>query len=199
MPALEASPSSAPREAPRPLGLWLLTVGLLASPLIHLLALQLGRHWLNYGSPRAWDGFVYFLIAPIVGTLMLRRHERARFSVYVFLSCEILRAVRIHSPALGVLAVAAILYLQLPAARRFHPRVDPQRVLERIRLRRRPMHERLRELQQREADRFRQQFESSLTMPIDAGAKILERSRALKEQLEDPAVANPADSSSVSK
>ena len=26
---------------------------------------------------------------------MLRRHERARFSVYVFLSCEILRALRI--------------------------------------------------------------------------------------------------------
>ncbi len=141
MRALEAPPSSAPEEPvarPRPLGLWLLTVGLLLSPLIHLLALLLKRHWLNYGSPRVWDGFVYFLIAPIVGTLMLRRHERARFSVYVFLSCEILRAVRIHSATLGVLAVVAILYLQLPAARRYHPKVDPRRVLERIRLRRRP-------------------------------------------------------------
>jgi hypothetical protein len=68
---------------------------------------------------------------------MLRRHERARFSVYVFLSCEILRAVRIQSLPLGLLALASILYLQLPAARRFHPSVDPQRVLERIRLRRR--------------------------------------------------------------
>jgi hypothetical protein len=68
---------------------------------------------------------------------MLRRHERARFSVYVFLSCEILRAVRIGSPALGLLALGSILYLQLPAARRFHPSVDPRRVLERIRLRRR--------------------------------------------------------------
>jgi len=124
--------------AARPLGLWLLTMGLLASPLIHLAALGLGRHWLNFGSPRAWDGFVYCLIAPIVGTLMLRRHERARFSVYVFLSCEILRALRIHSPALGVLALGALVYLQLPAARRYHPRVDPRRVLERIRLRRRP-------------------------------------------------------------
>jgi hypothetical protein len=67
----------------------------------------------------------------------LRRHERARFSVYVFLSCEILRAERIHSLALGMLAVAAILYLQLPSARAFHPSVDPRRVLERIRLRKR--------------------------------------------------------------
>lgn len=123
--------------ARRPPGLWLLTVGLLVSPLIHFAALLLGGHWLNFGSQRAWDGFVYFLIAPIVGTLMLRRHERARFSVYVFLSCEILRALRIHSPALGALAFVAILYLQLPAARRVHPSIDPRRVLERIRLRRR--------------------------------------------------------------
>ncbi len=121
---------------PRPLGLWLLTLGLLASPLVHLAALLLGRHWLNFGSLRPWDGFVYFVIAPVVGTLMLRRHERARFSVYVFLSCEVLRAVRIHSLALAVLAVLAILYLQLPAPRRYHPSVDPRRVLERIRLRR---------------------------------------------------------------
>ena len=121
---------------PRPVGLWLLTIGLLISPLVHLAALRLGQHWLNFGSQRAWDGFVYFLIAPIVGMLMLRRHERARFSVYVFLSCEILRAVRIHSPALGALALGAIVYLQLPAARRYHPMVDPRRVLERIRLRR---------------------------------------------------------------
>ena len=122
---------------PRPLGLWVLTAVLLASPAIHGAALLLGQHWLNYGSPRAWDAFVYFLIAPVVGTLMLRRHERARFSVYVFLSCEILRAIRIESLALGVLSLAAILYLQFPAARRYHPSVDPRRVLERIRLRRR--------------------------------------------------------------
>jgi len=120
----------------RPVGLWILTLALYASPFVHVLALLLGRHWLNFGSTRAWDAFVYFVIAPIVGTLMARRHERARFSVYVFLSCEILRAWRIHSAALGVLALGAILYLQTPAARRFHPSVDPRRVLERIRLRR---------------------------------------------------------------
>src|SRR5215475_11528733 len=121
----------------RPAGLWLLTAVLLVSPVIHLLALLFHTRWLNFGSHLPWDGFVYFLIAPIVGFLMLRRHERARFSVYVFLSCEILRALRIHSPALGALAVAALVYLQLPGPRRYHPRVDPRRVLERIRLRRR--------------------------------------------------------------
>jgi len=125
-----------PLRPARPLGLWILTLALFASPVVNALALFLGQHWLNFGSTRAWDAFVYFVIAPIVGTLMARRHERARFSIYVFLSCEILRAWRIHSAALGVLALGAILYLQTPAARRFHPSVDPRRVLERIRLRR---------------------------------------------------------------
>ncbi len=118
----------------RPAGLWLLTVALLTSPAFHLLALVLDTRWLNFGSRQPWDAFVYFVIAPVVGALMLRRHERARFSVYVFLSCEILRAIRIHSGLLGLLAAGAILYLQLPAARRFHPAVDPRKVMARLRL-----------------------------------------------------------------
>ena len=118
----------------RPAGLWLLTVVLLISPALHLLALLLGTRWLNFGSRLPWDAFVYFVIAPVVGTLMLRRHERARFSAYVFLSCEILRAMRIHSWPLGLLSAGAILYLQLPAARRFHPSVDPRKVMARLRL-----------------------------------------------------------------
>lgn len=118
----------------RPAGLWLLTVVLLASPALHALALLFDRHWLNFGSRHPWDAFVYFIIAPVVGVLMLRRHERARFSVYVFLSCEILRAIRIHSWLLGLLAAGAILYLQFPAARRFHPMVDPRKVMARLRL-----------------------------------------------------------------
>jgi len=125
-----------PDRPGRPFGLWILTLALLASPLLHAAALLLRARWLNYGSPRLWDGFVYFLIAPIVGMLMLRQHERARFSAYVFLSCEILRAIRIHSPALGVLAVGFLVYLQLPAARAFHPSIDPRKVLARLRLKR---------------------------------------------------------------
>jgi len=140
MAAIEARPvPTAADSVPvsRPAGLWLLTIALLVGPIVHLGALWLDRQWLNFGSRRVWDGFVYLLIAPLVGTLMLRRHERARFSVYVFLSCEILRALRVQSLGLGLLSLAAILYLQLPAARRIHPSVDPRRVLERIRPRRR--------------------------------------------------------------
>ena len=122
-------------RAGRPFGLWVLTLALLASPLVHASALLLHTRWLNFGSVRLWDGLVYFLIAPIVGMLMLRRHERARFSAYVFLSCEVLRAVRVDSLALGLVAVGFIAYLQTPASRRYHPSVDPRRVLARLRLR----------------------------------------------------------------
>jgi hypothetical protein len=119
----------------RPAGLWLLTVVLLTSPAIHAFALFFRTRWLNFGSHHPWDAFVYFVIAPVVGALMLRRHERARFSLYIFLSCEILRAIRIHSGVLGVFAAGALLYLQLPAARRFHSSVDPRKVMARLRLR----------------------------------------------------------------
>jgi hypothetical protein len=122
----------------RPAGLWLLTLVLLTSPVLHALALLVNTRWLNFGSHHPWDGFVYFIIAPVVGVLMLRRHERARFSVYVFLSCEIVRAIRIHSWLLGLLAAGAILYLQFPAARRFHPMVDPDKVMTRLRLKPKP-------------------------------------------------------------
>jgi len=42
--------------------------------------------------------------------------------------------MRIHSWPLGLLAAISILYLQLPAARRFHPSVDPRKVMARLRL-----------------------------------------------------------------
>jgi hypothetical protein len=134
--AASGSADRSEKRPRRPFGLWILTLALLGSPVMHACALLLHARWLNFGSIRPWDGLVYFLMAPIVGVLMLRRQERARFSAYVFLSCEILRAVRIHSPGLCLVGVGFLAYLQLPASRRFHPSVDPRRVLARLRLRR---------------------------------------------------------------
>jgi hypothetical protein len=51
---------------------------------------------------------------------------------------------------------------------------------------------RLKELQRQEADQFQQQLESRLTMPIDAGARILERADALRKRLEDLAAKHRA-------
>ena len=103
---------------------------------IGILVSGLMTHWQQFGQAmNIW----LRVMNSVVGTLMLRRHERARFSAYVFLSCEIVRANRIHSWPLGLLAVVSILYLQLPAARRFHPMVDPRKVMARLRLKPPPL------------------------------------------------------------
>ena len=51
---------------------------------------------------------------------------------------------------------------------------------------------RLLELQTAEAKQYRERFEASLNMPIDAGERILARARALREELEDLAPSDPA-------
>lgn len=51
---------------------------------------------------------------------------------------------------------------------------------------------RLRELQMAEARQYREWFEASLNMPIDAGDRILARARTLREELEDTASSDPA-------
>ena len=51
---------------------------------------------------------------------------------------------------------------------------------------------RLRQLQKVEAARFRQEFEARLSMPVDAGRKILDRVQALKEKLEGLTASDPA-------
>jgi len=61
------------------------------------------------------------------------------------------------------------------------------------------LYSRLRELQAIEARDFRARFEASLAMPIDAGAQILDRLRALREELEDLAASDlAADEADIS-
>ncbi len=55
---------------------------------------------------------------------------------------------------------------------------------------------RLLELQSAEAERFRERFEASLEMPIDAGEQILARARRLREELESLAAGDAASEGS---
>jgi hypothetical protein len=63
------------------------------------------------------------VFAPPVAWLLWRRHRRARFAAYVFLSVVAARALVATSWPLAILALAAIGALQLPAARRAWPRL----------------------------------------------------------------------------
>lgn len=69
------------------------------------------------------------VIAPIVAWLLWRRHPRARFTTYIFLSVLAARALLIASWPLALFALAAIGALQLPAARRAWPRLTRGRPL----------------------------------------------------------------------
>jgi hypothetical protein len=73
-----------------------------------------------------WPSAVF---APIVAWLLWRRDRRARFAAYVFFSVMVGRAVIVASWPLALFALAAIVALQLPAARRVWPRLTPGRPL----------------------------------------------------------------------
>ena len=62
-------------------------------------------------------------VAPVVTWLLWRRHPRARFTAYIFLSVLLARALLIASWPLALFALGAIGALQLPAARRTWPRL----------------------------------------------------------------------------
>jgi hypothetical protein len=131
--AVESAASAEAPRAPVPLGAWLVTAFITLAPLAHLAALAAGVRVLNFGNRNWWDTFVYLVVAPIVGLLLIKRHERARFSAYVFLSTETVRGIKVHSWPLIAIAVGAILYFQLPAVRAAYPRIDAGQVRKRLR------------------------------------------------------------------
>lgn len=61
--------------------------------------------------------------AALVAGLLWRRHPRARFAAYIFLSVLTVRALLTGTWPLALFALAMIGLLQLPAARRAWPRL----------------------------------------------------------------------------
>lgn len=67
--------------------------------------------------------WVSMLVAPLVAVLLWTGHRRARFSAYVFFSAVAARGLRRGIWPLTLFAIAAILAVQMPAARRAWPRL----------------------------------------------------------------------------
>ena len=76
---------------------------------------------------------IYGIAAPFVGILLARRHPRARFATYVFLTMDVIRCVRTASWPFLAADVALLALLQTPLLRRVFPRIDPARVAARWR------------------------------------------------------------------
>jgi hypothetical protein len=70
-----------------------------------------------------------------VGYLCWRRAPRARFAAYVFLSVDVIRAVRGGHWWAAAIDLAIVLSLQTPAFRRIYPAVRPAHFLRRRRAR----------------------------------------------------------------
>ena len=66
------------------------------------------------------------LVAPVVAALLWRRHPRARFAAYVFLSLVALRGALAHRWAALAFAVVVVALMQTAAARRAWPRLRPR-------------------------------------------------------------------------
>src|SRR5947208_11135490 len=65
------------------------------------------------------------LVAPYVAALLWRRHPRARFAAYVFLTHEAARGLHFGHWEAAAVAAGWLAVLQLPAARRWAPSLRP--------------------------------------------------------------------------
>jgi hypothetical protein len=120
----------------RPPGIVLaLTAWLALAPLLQLASLA-GFRAGNFAPDRPWSYVAYGLAAPYVAWLVWRRHPRARFAAYVFLTHEALRGLHLHRWDAVALAAVWVLLLQWPSARQWLPSLRPADM--RARWRRRP-------------------------------------------------------------
>lgn len=101
-----------------------LAAWLALAPLLQALSLA-GLRVANFAPDRHWNYVAYGLVAPYVAWLVWRRHRRARFAAYVFLTHEALRGVHFHRRDAVAVAALWVLLLQLPAARHWLPSLRP--------------------------------------------------------------------------
>ena len=111
-----------------------IAVALLGAPLLQAWCLLQGQALLNFG-PGLSAHVSYFVFAPMSAVFLLRRHPRARSSLYIFTTFEILRSLHSGHLAVAAVALALLLYLQLPSVRAVYPMIDPQAMRARLKFR----------------------------------------------------------------
>jgi len=128
--------TEADAAARRPWVITGLALALAAAAPLQLASLA-GLRVLNVAPDRPWNYVAYLLAAPYVAVLLWRRHPRARFAAYVFLTHETARGLHFRRWDALVVAVTGVLLLQLPAARRWAPSLRPAEIRARLPWRRR--------------------------------------------------------------
>ena len=129
--AANVSDLARPQRFQRPWVITGLALALILAPVLQGASL-LGFHALNFEPDRPWNYLAYGLAAPYVGWLLWRRHSSARFAAYIFLTHETVRGLHFHHWDAVGLAMAWIILLQLPAARRYAPSLRPAEIRARV-------------------------------------------------------------------
>jgi hypothetical protein len=86
----------------------------------------LGLPWLTYQPPYWRTLLIYGCGAAYIGSLCWRQSPRARFAVYVFLSVDLIRAVRGSHWATVVIDLVVLSITQLPSVRAVYPSIRPR-------------------------------------------------------------------------
>ncbi len=109
---------------------WAVTIPaayLLAAPALQVASDSFGVPFLNFGEPSLRAYLIYGIAAPVVGWMLWRMRPRARFALYIFASCELIRFWR-HGPIhweVPILYAALITMLYTPVARAVLPMIQP--------------------------------------------------------------------------
>ena len=134
MTAHEGEPAEPAEKPPIPGPIYGIAAALLGAPLLQAWCLLQGRALLNFG-PGISAHLSYFLFAPLSAVFLLRRHPRARSSLYIFTTFEIVRSLHSGHLAVAAVALALLLYVQLPSVRAVYPMLDARTILARLKLR----------------------------------------------------------------
>jgi hypothetical protein len=86
----------------------------------------LGWPWLTYQPPYWRTLLIYGCGAAYIGYLCWRQSPRARFAAYVFVSVDILRAVRGSHWLTVVIDLVVLSIMQLPSVRAVYPSIRPR-------------------------------------------------------------------------
>jgi hypothetical protein len=99
------------------------------------MSLALGRPLLNYQPPYWRTLLIYGGGASYVGYLCWRRSPRGRFATYIFLTVDLIRALRHGQWWVVPLDLAVIMVMQTPAFRAAFPSIRPSDLMTRWRRR----------------------------------------------------------------
>jgi hypothetical protein len=88
----------------------------------------MGLPWLTYQPPYWRTLLIYGCGAAYIGYLCWRQSPRARFAAYVFLSVDIIRAVRGSHWATVVIDLMVLSVMQLPSVRAVYPSIRPRQL-----------------------------------------------------------------------